>query len=201
MLTTLEATTLNHRILKRKVIWFNPPCSMNVETNIGKTFLKLVKKRFPRHNFHNIFNKNTMKISYSCMRNISLIIASNNKSILRPEATEYGCNCRKKESCPLQNQSLTPKVIYETTVVNNSDDKKRVYFGVSDRTVKERYRNHTRDFNDERYSKFAELSKYIWQLKRNKKIPSIEWKIVRKVFCDAKSNCCLLCLKEKYFYY
>ena len=117
MLTTLEATTLNHRILKRKVIWFNPPCSMNVETNIGKTFLKLVKKRFPRHNFHNIFNKNTMKISYSCMRNISLIIASNNKSILRPEATEYGCNCRKKESCPLQNQSLTPKVIYETTVV------------------------------------------------------------------------------------
>ena len=43
------------------------------------------------------------------------------------------------------------------------------------------------------------LSKYIWQLKRNKKIPSIEWKIVRKVFCDAKSNYCLLCLKEKYF--
>ena len=34
---------------------------------------------------------------------------------------------------------------------------------------------------------------------RNTKIPSIEWKIVRKVFCDAKSNCCLLCLKEKYF--
>ena len=43
------------------------------------------------------------------------------------------------------------------------------------------------------------LSKYIWQLKRNKKFPSIEWKIVRKVFCDAKSNYCLLCLKEKYF--
>ena len=39
----------------------------------------------------------------------------------------------------------------------------------------------------------------MWQLKRNKTIPSIEWKIVRKVFCDAKSNYCLLCLKEKYF--
>ena len=37
--------------------------------------------------------------------------------------------------------------------------------------------------------------KYIWQLKRNKKIPSIDW----KVFCDAKNNYCLLCLKEKYF--
>ena len=50
------------------------------------------------------------------------------------------------------------------------------------------------------YSKCTELSKYIWQLKRNKKIPSTEWKIVKKVFCvDAKSNYCLLCLKENYF--
>ena len=43
------------------------------------------------------------------------------------------------------------------------------------------------------------MYKYIWQLKRNKIIPSNEWKIVRKVFCDVKSNYCLLCLKENYF--
>ena len=36
-------------------------------------------------------------------------------------------------------------------------------------------------------------------VKKKKKIPSIEWKIVTKVFCNAKSNHCLLCLKEKYF--
>ena len=84
-------------------------------------------------------------------------------------------------------------------MVNNRDDEKRVYFGASHTTFKERYGNHTRDFNHDRYSKCAELSKYIWQLKRNRKIPSIEWKIVRIVFCDAKSNYCLLCLKEKYF--
>ena len=47
--------------------------------------------------------------------------------------------------------------------------------------------------------KCTELSKYIWELKRNNKIPSIEWKIVRKVFCDAKNNYCLLCLNEKHF--
>ena len=35
---------------KRKMIWFNPPYYMNVETNIGQTFLKLVKKHFPRNN-------------------------------------------------------------------------------------------------------------------------------------------------------
>ena len=174
---------------KRKIIWFNPPYSMNVETNIGKTFLKLVKKHFPcNNNFHKKFNKNAIKISYSCMRNISSIIASHNISVLRPKAKEYGCNCRNKESCPLQNQCLTPKVIYEATVVNNSDDEKRVYFLASDTTFKERYRNHTRDFNHEHHSECTELSKYIWNLKRNKKIPSIEWKIVKKVFCDAKSN-------------
>ena len=87
---------------------------MNVETNIGKTFLKLVKKHFPRNNsFYKIFNKNPTKISYSCIRNISSIIKSHNKSILRAKATEYGSNCRNKKSCPLQNQYLTPKVIYE----------------------------------------------------------------------------------------
>ena len=72
----------------RKVIWFDPPYSMNVQTNIGTRFLKLVKKHFPRNNsFHEIFNENTIKISYSCMRNIGSIIALHNKSILRPKAT------------------------------------------------------------------------------------------------------------------
>ena len=91
---------------KRKVIWFNPPYSSNLETNIGKTFLTLVKKHFPRNNsFHKILNKNTIKISYSCIRNTSSITVSHNKSILCSKAKEYGCNCRnKEESCPLQNQ-------------------------------------------------------------------------------------------------
>ena len=50
----------------RKVIWFNPPCSLNVKTNIGEVFLKLVRKHFPRlHKFNKIFKLNTIKISYS----------------------------------------------------------------------------------------------------------------------------------------
>ena len=87
------------------------------------------------------------------MRNISSIIASHSKSIFRPKATEYGCNRRNKESYPLKNQCLTPKVIFEATVINNSDNEKRVYFGASDTTFAERYRNHTRDFNHARYYK------------------------------------------------
>ena len=34
---------------KRKVIWFNPPYSQNVKINIGKLFIKLVRKHFPKN--------------------------------------------------------------------------------------------------------------------------------------------------------
>ena len=71
---------------------------MNVETNIAKIFSKSLKKHFPRNNsFHKIFNNNAIKIIYSCMRNNSSIIASYIKSVLRPKAKQYGCNCRNKE--------------------------------------------------------------------------------------------------------
>ena len=133
------------------------------------------------------------------MRNIISIIASHNKYVLRPKAKKYGCNCRNKEWCPFENQCWTLKVIYKATVVNNSDNKKRVYFGASNTTFMDWYCNHIQDFNHECYSKCTELSKYIWQYQRNKKIRSIEFEIVIKVFCDAKSNYCLLRLKGKYF--
>ena len=92
-------------------------------------------------------------------------------------------------------------MIKTPTVVNNSNDEKRAYFGASDTTFKDRYRTNTRDFINERYSKRTVLSNYIWQLKRDKKIPNIEWKIVRKMFSDTKSNHCLFRLKKKYFIY
>ena len=59
-----------HKVNKRsrKVTWFNPPYSCNVETNIGKCFLRLVDKHFPTTNrLHKIFNRKNLKVSYSCM--------------------------------------------------------------------------------------------------------------------------------------
>ena len=41
---------------KRNIIWFNPPYSKNVKTNIGKIFIKLINKHFPRSSdLHKIF--------------------------------------------------------------------------------------------------------------------------------------------------
>ena len=71
----------------RKVIWFNPPFSQNVKTNIGKIFLKLVKQHFPKHHkLNKIFNKNTLKLSYCCMKNMSSIIKQHNVNILSAES-------------------------------------------------------------------------------------------------------------------
>ena len=60
--------TLQNLITKRKrqrnILWFNPPYSKTVKTKIGKFFLQLIKKHFPKeHKFHKIFNRNTLKLS------------------------------------------------------------------------------------------------------------------------------------------
>ena len=90
------------RTRKRNVTWFNPPYSQNVATNIGKKFFALLKSCFPPDNkLHKIINKNTIKLSYSCMTNVKNIIDSHNKNILnqKPENnnTDKKCNCRHNE--------------------------------------------------------------------------------------------------------
>ena len=52
----------------RNVIWYNPPFSRNVATNVGRTFFKILDDEFPTyHILHKIFNRSMVKISYSCM--------------------------------------------------------------------------------------------------------------------------------------
>ena len=59
----------------RKVIWFNSLFSLNVKTNIGKEFFKLFGKHFPRnHNFRKAFNLNAIKISYSSIKNMKILL-------------------------------------------------------------------------------------------------------------------------------
>ena len=100
---------------KRKIIWFNPPYDKNVSTNIGKLFLNLIRKHFPkRHKFHKLFNKNTVKLSYSCMPSIKSIINAHNKSILYRKTEERKirtCNCVIRKKCQLENKCLLTNVV------------------------------------------------------------------------------------------
>ena len=70
-----KTTTRNNSNRARNIIQFNRPYSQNVKSNMGKIFLKLRKKHFPKdHRLYKIFNRNTLKLSYSCMGNMSSVI-------------------------------------------------------------------------------------------------------------------------------
>ena len=67
---------------KRKIIWFNAPFNKSVTTNVVRKFLNLVEKQFPKkNNLHKIFNKSTLKASYSCSQKMTQIINSHNRKV------------------------------------------------------------------------------------------------------------------------
>ena len=135
------------------------------KNNCRKLIPQPYRSSFSRaHKFHKIFNHNTVKISYCCMKNMGSIIFSNNKQALQPRNENYGCNCRKK-NCPLDNKCLTPNIIYEAQISNNTNDEHRKYLGAAETSFKEIYSNHLRDFKHKKHMKCTELSKYIWNLK------------------------------------
>ena len=90
------------------IIWFNLPYSMNIQTNIGREFLSLVDKHFPKnHRYNKIFHKNNIKVSYSCTDNLQTIIKNHNRKILetsKTASTKSNCNCRKKKWLPAEKQ-------------------------------------------------------------------------------------------------
>ena len=124
-----QPTPPRHR--GRKIIWFNPPYNRNVKTNIGKLFLKLLKKHFTRdHKYFKIFNINTIKISYCCTSNIGNLIKQHNSNVLMKGEVndERPCNCRVKENCPLNGNCLAKNVVYEAKI--NHGTESMIYYGL-----------------------------------------------------------------------
>ena len=87
--------------------------------------------------------------------------------------------------------------IYKATV---SLEKEQVaYIGLTSTTFKERYNNHSKSFNHEKYHNETEFSKYVWKLKKKNSKFSITWKIISQATTKRRpSNQCNLCLEEKY---
>ena len=56
------------RTRSRRTTYFNPPFSLNVDTNVGKDFLNIVRN-FPKNNIlSSIVNTNTVKVSYRTLK-------------------------------------------------------------------------------------------------------------------------------------
>ena len=199
-----QPTNQRRKNRQRNIIWYNPPFSKNVKTNIAKKFLNIVKKHFPKeHKFYKLFNKNNIKISYSCMDNMKKILNSHNKKLLsdKPESTTLPintCNCRNKTLCPLDGSCLTSGVIYKAEVINTNTGVQKNYIGLAETPFKTRYSNHLKSFKHKKYENETELSKHVWLLKEQNQNFEIKWSILRKSNSyNPISKSCNLCLTEK----
>ena len=196
-----EPTPRTKRKRKREITWYNPPFDSNAKTNLGRKFLRIVDKCFQKkHPLYKIFNRHTLKLSYSCMPNMKSIISSHNKHILSnanaPTPQPDTCNCRKKSDCPLEGKCLQTNIIYQATVTTETATE--TYVGLAT-NFKERYRNHKTSFRHSKRRNATELSKYVWNLQNKNKPFQIKWKIHKK--CKPYSNInkkCSLCLNEKF---
>ena len=176
------------------MIWYKASFSLNVKTNVGKLFFKILRKNFPKTNsLSKIFNKNTVKISYSCTRNVKYIISGHNKQILYPKTQQYGCNCRDKNNCPLDNKYLTPKIIKLMLPVTLMA-LENIAQGLQKHLLKV-----DTPFNNEQHKNKTELSKYVCSLKNENKAAIINWKIMKTIYSKATSEFCILCLMEKFY--
>ena len=112
-----DITKQTRRNRQRNIIWFKPPLK-NVITNIARSFLKVVDTHFPAG--YKIFNRNTGKVSYSCMSNFESTTTSPNTRIIRKsqgkKISTDNCNCRKKIACPLQNKCGSKDIVCKSTI-------------------------------------------------------------------------------------
>ena len=77
-----------------------------------KTLLKFIRRYFSKENpLHKIFNKNTLKVSYSSMGNVASALSSQNRNILYPKKSEFGCNCTSKTDCQVDNKLFTKQML------------------------------------------------------------------------------------------
>ena len=184
---------------RRNIIWFNPPFNKNVSTNIAKIFLKLIDQHFSKDKtLHKLFNRNNVKVSYSCTPNIGRIIKSHNKKLSTTKQEQEPCNCRTKNECPLKGDCKKTSVIYKCDI-SAQDTPKKTYIGLTEREIKTRISEHKATSKSERYSNSTTLSAYVWELRCSGKSPTLEWSIIKEIKSyNNISKSCNLCLYEKY---
>ena len=115
-------------------------------TNVGNASFHLsIKISLNLIPLHKIFNRNTLKLSYSCIGNIKTIMSNHNKAEInkatRTNDKKKNCNCRKPNLRPMVGNCNAENVIYQAEVTTSTT--KETYIRLCDTTFKLRYRNLT----------------------------------------------------------
>ena len=201
----INRTSKRTKRRNRHCIWFCPPYNKQVESKIGQEFFKILDECFKDSHLKQVFNRNTVKLGYRTTKNLEQLITHNNKRLIRrflkdrEQQNKKTCNCRMKDSCPLEGNCAQNNVLYEAQVFENNGDSEAVgvYYGVTE-DFKKRFRNHKKSFNNPNYKNETELSIFIWA-KRNIGVTcTVRWKIIKKASTyKSGSHMCRLCLLEK----
>ena len=108
---------------------------------------------FPKnHYLHKIFNRNSVKISYSSTKSVKTIINNYNKSIpgTKPSISTSTSNFRNKDACPLNRQCQIREVVYEGTLSSYQPTyEEKKYFCIEEESFKGRLCNHNLSLRNE----------------------------------------------------
>ena len=193
-------TKKGNRKRSRNPIYFNPPFSLNVKTNIGAAFLKLVDKHFhDQHPLHKFFNRSKIKVSYCTMPNMKQYIDKHNAKILKDVTNvddSRTCNCRSGRVCPVNGQCLQKGLIYQADV--ECQNTVKTYYGLTELTFKERWNGHKSSFRDPEQQHSTSLSTYLTKCKNEGLDTKVTWSIKAKAHpLSSGGKLCDLCLTEK----
>ena len=151
------------------------PSIIDVATSVTKTFLTLIDKHLPKDKkLSKILNRNTIKVSYSCVPNVKQTISTNNNYLLQlhrmKESTQNSklCKCRQKISCPLDRICLTKCIVYIATVIETTSNNQETYHGLTKNEFKMRFKLNKSSFKLEHKRTSTTLSDHVWKFKIQK---------------------------------
>ena len=207
------------RTRSRNCVYFNPPFSLNVKTNVLGQFLEIVRN-FPKNNIlAPIITTNLIKCSYRTVPNMAKQVARKNGRILKTKVapTPPKCNCQpcRKHECPLPGKCTISDICYCCAVTREDNNTVNRYAGQTVQTIKARSKQHKSDANkyaeklatqhqtqqhSDNNKKTSRLSKHIGTLLHQNIPHHLDWSVLaRAAPHDPVTGWCQLCNVEKWF--
>ena len=131
---------------------------------------------------YKIFNRNTVKVSYCCTKNLSSIIKAHNKNVTNEKITPKDqCYCKNKNDFTLDGNCQTSYIIYKY-VASTTVNPDKISLGTAEGNFKKRYYTHKKSFKNIKKANDTTFLKYVWEVKdKYKETPSWKWSIVKSV--------------------
>ena len=139
-----------------------------------------MEKHIPaNHVLRPIINRNCVKLSYSCLPNISKIISTHNNKVLKNENTvPEPCPCYPPDTCPVEGKCGTSGIIYQAKVTTQNWQSFK-YVGLSENKFIARYRQHLSNFTNLNQKSQTSLTTKIRNLNRKNVNFELEWRILQ----------------------